>query len=703
MALFGVAVTDTAAAAQVWPSACLNDAAVKTTFNAGDQVCASGDVDHVPPGEICGAGDLYVIPKDNPNPFADVTLGGANYFTTCLGGGGFIDQSMWLPPLKPGEYEIVLDQTPFFDPDNAGFDPTRDIRGVYFTVSNAPIVLSCNPAAIKAAAAQAAADAAMIEKTVKLIEAIQLLESLVSAETPAGIAYTLFCKALGDLESPVGCPQQIWDWTQGKALELLANLGKALEHMYSDIAADPPDADYLEMVPITMSDPLLADKPWASPLDAELTNRTAMTAQHLAIQTSAYRAFLPSFEKEQGAQQANDHLGLVLQTEKMIAYLELVEDSAAAIAAEADAIVGLAADEPSGDGAAWQAVLDDFVANGFTEEQESFLRSFGADDAAIAEAAQLLNDFATDLTLPPTVGYASLAARLKSQHETMAAAVADLKSQAIAVRDENEPYALRTHPDVSIAAPAPGAVGTPTSLTATATHFDAMATITYAWDTDLDGVYDDGNGPNAQLVPLAGGRHVVSVRATDDAGRADVAFAIVEATPTNAPPRITAMNPAGPAPFAEVGETIDLHVEAEDSDGDPLTITWWIDGVEVATGPDHAWSMPDELAHTVEVVIADDDPYSPDAGAGLVVRAAKWDGMTGEGAGGAGGAGGSSGASGGNDGASGGAGATGDDGGGCGCAVVGGGRGAAGWLALLGLGVLLERRRRRRGLPEARG
>jgi MYXO-CTERM domain-containing protein len=680
-----------AGAASLWASACYGDATEKNNFNAGAQVCASGDVDYVPPGQICGAGDLYVIPKDYSHPFADVTLGGANFFSTCLGAGAFIDQSMWLPPLKPGQYEIVLDQTPFWDPDNSWFDPSRDIRGVYFNVSNAPIVFSCDPAAIKFAAAQSAHDAAMIQRTVTLIKAIQLLQGLVSAKTAAGVAYKLFCETLSQLKSPISCPSQIWDWTQGQALGLLSNLGKALEQMYGDIANDPPDPNFLELVSLSMTDPLLAAKPWSSPIDNELSNRTAFTAQLLATQTSAYRAFLPTFEKVQGAQAAKSHLGLLLQTEKLIAYLDLATSSAEKIAVQIDAIVGLAGDEPSDDGAAWQTVIDDFVANGFSETDENFLRSFGAGDAEIAEAKQLLELYATDLALPSTVGYGSLAEHLKAQHQTMAAAVADLRAQAVAVRGENEPLALRLGPKVSITTPAQGTVGTKLTVNASATHFDSNTSLSYAWDTDLDGGFDDDTGASIDFVPTAGGWQLLSVQVTDTAGLTDVAFVIVDAVATNAPPIITGMSPADAAPFADVNAELAFHVDATDPDGDPLTITWQVDGANAGEGADFTWQMPDEEAHTIDVIVADDDLYSPDANAGLTVRSSKWKGATGEGGGGASAPSGS--AAGGNAG-TGGSGANSDTSSGCGCVVVGDSDMHAPWLALAMFGLFFVRRRR---------
>ncbi len=687
---FGV-VSD-AGAASLWSSNCI-DSDVKMTYNAGDQVCASGDVDVQPPMTIGGAGDLYVIPKDHPNPFVDVTPGGANYFVTLLGAGAFLDQSVWLPPLMPGEWELVLDQYPFWDGDGAAFDSNVDIRGAYFTVSNAPIVFSCDPAAIKAAAAQSAAEAALIHKTVALINAIKLLKSLISAKTPAGVAYILFCKALSSSGVGVKCPPKTpWGWTEGKALSYLSALGKNLERMYSDIAADPPDASYHVVVPIDMSEPLLSEGPWPSPRDDAFSNRMSVAAQHIAIEASAYQAFLPSFEKLQGAQIDGDHRGLLMQSEKMIDYLDLAEASAELAIAEADAleavVSGSAELAETDDGAEWQTLIETAVQDGMSETDQNFLRSFGLSETEVAEASAMLGEFADGLTLDAEVGYPSVFAKLRSQHDLMSAAVDDLRAQAEAVRNENAALAFRVGPDVQAMAMATGSVGTPLTVAASATHFDANATVTFTWDTDLDGVFDDASGAVIDFIPTAPGTQLVVVKATDDAGLSDVAFARVSAMATNVPPNIDSLTPDESAPFADVGEVITWTVTTSDGDGDPLTTTWLVDGVEAGTGESFSFTMPDEEAHVVVALVADDDPYTPDTDAGIVVRASKWEdrvpGMGGEG----GSATGGSSSSGGSNGV--------DQGGdGCGCHVPGRSDDGLGWLALLALaGTHLARRRR---------
>ena len=49
-----------------------------------------------------------------------------------------------------------------------------------------------------------------------------------------------------------------------------------------------------------------------------------LIAQSIAVQVAAYGAIVPTLEKLQGAQGANNHEGLLLQSEKLEAYANLV-------------------------------------------------------------------------------------------------------------------------------------------------------------------------------------------------------------------------------------------------------------------------------------------------------------------------------------------------------------------------------------------
>jgi hypothetical protein len=505
----------------------------------------------------------------------------------------------------------------------------------------------------------------------------------------------LFCKALAESGVGVKCPPSTpWAWTEAKALSLLSQLGKNLEHMYTDIANDPPDANFHDVVAIDMSDPLLSQRPWHTPRDDAFSNGTALAAQNLAVESSAYRAFLPSFEKLQGAQLAGDHKGLLLQSEKMIQYLDLAKASAELVIDEADALEAVVMGSPdlaeTDDGAEWQSIITTAVQDGLPEADRNLLLSFGLSEAEATQAEAMLTDYADGLMLDEQVGYPSVFAKLRSQHTKMVAAVDDLRAQAEAVRAENAPLAFRNGPKVDVAPPAAGVVGTPLTITANATHFDADTHVTFSWDTDLDGLFGDDAGPSISFIPTAPGTQIVVVKATDDAGLSDVAFVRVNATATNVPPIIDSLTPEDAAPFADVDETIEWTVAASDADGDPLTIVWFVDGMQSGMGDTFSYAMPDEEAHVVVAVVADDDPYTPDAEAGVVVRASKWEGSV-PGTGGGGGSGAMGGA-GGDGGAAGNGDSAGDSG--CGCDVPGRANANLGWLALLGLAGVGWRRRR---------
>ena len=148
-------------------------------YNPGDAVCVTGEFDVVPPGGICAEAYVIVTPTGSPNPFWDVSAGGANYIIGCGGAGAFYDEYVWLPPLIPGQYDLVVDQFPFF----GGFGP-EDLREVNaFTVTNAPLVFSVNVAAIKGAAMEGLAQAQALHD---LVLALTIIDTLSTAADWAG-------------------------------------------------------------------------------------------------------------------------------------------------------------------------------------------------------------------------------------------------------------------------------------------------------------------------------------------------------------------------------------------------------------------------------------------------------------------------------------------------------------------------------------
>ncbi len=684
VAALGLALPSEAPANQIEPSDCNLD--FTNVYNAGDQVCVTGDVDSVPPGEICGGGYVFVF-QAGTNPFFDISNPQhiPNYITTCLGGGGFIDESVWLPPTIPGQYGLLLDEFPF-----GGIVGAEDVLNDFaFTVSNAPIVFSVNPALIKADAVRGLEAALALEELASWLGRIDMLGTAAGFGLDfglpgvlAGLALGLFCDE-GDFELvDIPCPTSYNSAVIYIGVKIFKGIAGAQKKHYNGIIADPPDPDFSTVVAAKTEDLGQLGGAPAPGADHPLPNALARLTSLLGLQAAAYQALLPTLEKVQGAQQAGDHLGLVLQSEKLQAHAQLALASGAEIDATLDELEAhLSADGQLGQSADVAGILAT-LDQGLSDEQRAFLYSYGLSDAQIDA---VLSDLAAE-PVPAEVSWDALLANGRALVAEMQPSLNDLMQQAEQVRNENLPYALRIRPVATLTGPASASVGTAVALTASATHEDPDAAVVFDWDLDGDGAFDDGTGDSVMFTPTAPGLLMVSVRA-DDGAAEDFATHLIDVAVSNVPPVITSVTPDDMAPFAAVDEVVAFSAEASDADGDPVTLTWWLDGIEQTSGATFELTMPDEAPHKVSVVASDDDPYSPDATASFTVRAAKWEGQTGEGGSGSGGDG--SGANG--SGANAGAGA-GDDG--CGCRLIGGSRGHDAWLAML-LAALLGYRRRR--------
>jgi hypothetical protein len=88
--------------------------------------------------------------------------------------------------------------------------------------------------------------------------------------------------------------------------------------------------------------------------------------------------------------------------------------------------------------------------------------------------------------------------------------------------------ALATAPQADAGGPYAGRVGQPTTLDASGST--GTGTLTYAWDLDGDGAFDDAVGPQVSTAPRAPGSYVVAVEVTDREQRTSVDQAVLVVT-----------------------------------------------------------------------------------------------------------------------------------------------------------------------------
>ncbi|MBI2395299.1 MAG: hypothetical protein HYV09_37365 [Deltaproteobacteria bacterium] len=594
----------------------------KDIYNPGDLVCATGDVDYKPAGKICNEAYIHVVPKGNPNPFAKLPGFTPKYVIGCSVGGAFFDEKIWLPPTKPGTWELVIDEFPF----GGAFDPTRDARSGAFIVRDVPVVMSVDVAAIKDDAKKGLAAAQGIYQLTRLLTALDALSTAADWGAAFGIwgaaaaiGLAVYCDVTG-----ADCPTSYDSAVITMGNKILLGMSDSLSRKYGALIADPPDSKFLEIVPPSLADAIALGAPWAPRAAAEPPRRQTAIAQLVAIQSASWGAIVSAVEKLQGAKIANSNLGMLLQAEKLAALVSLASEAGDRMITEITAfeawLSGAGVLDKGVDPTAVKGALDSVAASGFSKTDEAKLRSFGLTDADLATVkAQMAK-----LTVPPSLSYKAVLDGLRASYAHLQPALTNLAKQAEAIRSDSASKTFRPQPVAKLTLPTSAKVGTAASLSASATSWDTAATFTFDWDADMDGAFDDGKGATLAFVPKAPGKTLVAVRATDAAGRIDVVWGTVDVTSVNEPPTITGWAPKDPAPFAKVGDKTSFHVDATDPDGDALTYAWNVDGKAAGAGADFSFAMADEDPHRVSVVVSDGNATSPDATLTFVVRAARW-------------------------------------------------------------------------------
>lgn len=365
---------------------------------------------------------------------------------------------------------------------------------------------------------------------------------------------------------------------------------------YRGIEVDPPDAAY-------ESPPSLPPAASLETAGAD-TLETALRQAAAAADTEGDLAagLLTALERYRGAAEEHDVAAGGRQAATMATYADLLSDQlATSDAALAGLSSALSADGRPFDsaGGTFSEARDRIAASGFAYVERRTLEELGYD----AEEMNALRAYIAHLDFAPGAETA-LQEAITSWRTGAAGAATALSAFAADMRVLSDE--LGTSLGVDAGGPYSASVGNALELTAAVTGGDGA---TVAWDLDRDGAFDDATGASATLNADRAFEGLVGVRATDSYGASAIDYAVVRVGSANSPPVINAETPQGSA-IALIGEPTTLGLEATDPDGDPVTVTWTLDGGGSSTGPQYTITPTDaDLGlHVVEAVVSDGRP-----------------------------------------------------------------------------------------------
>jgi hypothetical protein len=528
--------------------------------------------------------------------------------------GGFVDAILKLPPLPLGNFDIVMDEN-----QDGRYDLGIDyilgdgpVSALDVRHTNLPSLV--NVAAIKAnSAAKAAlwrAFAQLVKTTVSGIDFALVAEAGVHLATEtgrddAGFTYTLLAPAPQQAFLPFALSYNGAVLKIGK--EMLITAANKRASVYDAIAADPPDPDYMPAVlmGVVTHEPELAT--------SNVANALVRLANNANLQAAVGDAYRHAYEKFQGAAAIPDHEFTLLQSRQAREYAALlVEVLDAEISALTDLENAIAATGNlnvtfSASGA--QAVQQRVTTSGFTASEISTMAAEGITGAEIDAARAAVEDL--DLTGYVDAAYGGVIDNLQTNASAAVTAwqgvIADLDA-VIAMHQ----YVKTGTPRANIAGGSTVSEGAGLMLTTSGSSDPSNLPLTYAWDLDGDGEFDDASGTSAQFSVNEQGEYLVGLRATNSQAKLDVAYKRIVVTAVNHIPSFRSTSPPSNFISMLVGGSTTFSAVASDPDADALSFSWFVDGAPAGAGSSYDFAPSADGLYHVEIRASDDSPLSPD-------------------------------------------------------------------------------------------
>lgn len=563
---------------------------------------------------IYAVADIYILrTPPAPGPIADVS--GSPNVVFGTGGGAFLDEVLgYTAPagnLGPGNYTIVVDEC-----QDRYFDPAIDtvIPDAFRVTSQVLVPPLPGIASLKAKAAARAGHWEDVSYRFSAAAAVHQANEIVGALTsPAD--FIIFYIGLA-VQIGGGFPDP---------KDITIDLSISAARRWQGLAADPPDYAY--------------DRPAApgatlsvEPVDAAPFLRSGSElAESTVVESELAAMLLANLEKYQGAANGRDGtwarqhaLGAQRNARALADHLDAT--AAAATRTSED----LVADGTDLDTIA--AAMDTEVATaraaGASPELRQAARNRGVSDAELVAGLRALDDL--DLE---TFSKAALVADLDALVAGSTGLSADLRSLAddldgIVAALDADPLVPAQRLDADAGGPYGGPIGAPISLDASAsTSSGDPDSITFAWDLDGDGAFDDATGATPSFTPTRPVEGMVAVEASDASGLRDIASAPLSIPAIGAPPIVTGATPTESDLELVPGASVALSVVATDPDGGTTGASWWVDGTEVAGGPGFTFTSgpSDAGGRVVTALVTDDEGTATSRSWWVVVRHADVD------------------------------------------------------------------------------
>jgi hypothetical protein len=565
----------------------------------------------------CPIGDIYLIPDTGTTWSSTRPIG--PYVTKkpvqgCGGAGAFYGAILKLPPLPLGEFDVLMDEG-----QDGVFNASVD-----FVLGNGPtnalVVIDAlldqvvDVDGIKAEAANSAGEWRAVRSwTTSSLTAVGLASD---AFTAAQLASVTGSMALGFGYMAVAVAGVFLPYAMSyngavmaTGSELIGGAACATASVYQAIADDPPDSNYTEVVTL---DPILYHDEISSEPHLNVTVRLQNCALELSALGTALRR---SYEKFLGAEEVTDYGYARLQARAAKDFSDLLIERFATTATVLDSLeVALEtagwADKPwSADEA--RAIQDRVMSSGFAPEEIDSMIAIGMDSSEVDSLESFIVGADLDSLRDGTMrGWIdSLTVLTSGAIGSYQDLGSDLDEVLVRLADAwtNHPWAAITGLDST-------EEGSAVELAANASTDPNGLPLTFAWDLDADGEFDDGSNPLATFQSDSAGSYCVGLQVTNANGLEDVAYRFIAVSEVNRIPRFSMVSPDSVYLKMTDAATLPFGAAVEDPDMDQLTVHWFLDGEEVATGA--SWSFdpsPEGIGrHHVQVSVDDGSPLSPD-------------------------------------------------------------------------------------------